>query len=107
MFEFFENDPVRARGFAQAMSSVNSNKGSDPHFLLDGYPWGSLGHGLIVDVGGSEGTVSIEIARRFPDIKCIVQDLPATVEKGKSALPQDVSDRVSFMAQYVQHTTFV
>jgi O-methyltransferase domain len=46
-------------------------------FLPSGFPWGNLDAGsTIVDVGGGIGMVSVEIAKEFPELKFIVQDLP-------------------------------
>ncbi|KAE8324081.1 hypothetical protein BDV39DRAFT_208268 [Aspergillus sergii] len=43
--------------------------------LLDKYDSGT-GERTIVDLGGSHGDVSTEITSRYPQIRCIVQDLP-------------------------------
>lgn len=53
----------------------------------------------MVDVGGSHGSVAVDIARRFPKIRCIVQDLPEVVRQGAARLPDDLKKRVQFMAQ--------
>ena len=79
------------------MSSLDKQKGYEPSLLLNNYPWADKQ--LVVDVGGSHGTVMINIAREFPHIKCVVQDLPDVVEEGKSKLPADVAGRVELMPQ--------
>ena len=96
MYNFFKEHPQRGKKFAQAMSFVDKVKGYEPHFLLDNYPWER--NRTVVDVGGSHGTVAISIAKRFPNINCIVQDLPNVIEEGKAKLPADLVDRVTFMA---------
>jgi hypothetical protein len=65
--------------------------------LIDNFDFGSIGTGTIVDVGGSHAQVSIAIAQRFPEVKCIVQDLPDTIAGLDSKLPEDVKGRVSGM----------
>lgn len=65
--------------------------------LIDNFDFGSIGHGTIVDVGGSHGQVSIGIARRYPQVKCIVQDLPKTSAGLESRLPEDLKSRISGM----------
>lgn len=66
-----------------------------------GYPWDTIGDniagGTVVDIGGSIGTSSILLARRFSKLKFIVQDLPGPIANGKDAVPADVSDRVEFI----------
>ncbi|KAK7749336.1 hypothetical protein SLS62_008188 [Diatrype stigma] len=64
--------------------------------LLNDYPWEDKK--TMVDVGGSYGSVAISIAERYPDIKCIVQDLPDTVAEGALRLPVELRNRVTFMA---------
>ena len=100
MWEVFADDPdqSRAQKFGRAMSAVNNAPGYEPYRLLDGFPWGSIGKGIVVNVGGSHGRIAIEIAEHFPQLDCVVQDLPEVVEKGKAMLPSHLTDRVTFMA---------
>lgn len=65
--------------------------------LIDSYDFGSIGHDTIVDVGGSHGQVSIAVARKYPDIKCIVQDLPDTIIGLDSRVRDDLKGRVTGM----------
>jgi precorrin-6B methylase 2 len=51
---------------------------------------------VFVDVGGSTGHVSIQIARQHPDWKFIVQDSPETIALGKTQVPADVKDQILF-----------
>ena len=99
MWEVFAENQERGQKFARAMSAVGKAKGYEPQLLLDGYPWETLGNGTVVDVGGSHGSVVISVAQCFPQLKCIVQDLPEVVEEGRAKVPTDLSDRIAFMAQ--------
>lgn len=49
-------------------------------------------------IGGSHGFVCILLATTFPDIRCVVQDLPEVVAAGASKLPPALMNRVNFMA---------
>ena len=100
MYQVFSMDPKRGKKFARAMSANSNTKGYESHLLLNGYPWEAIGKGVVVDLGGSQGSVAISIAERFPHLSCIVQDLPKVVEQGQAALPKELAGRVSFMAQY-------
>lgn len=52
--------------------------------MIVAYPWKTLpAKSIIVDVGGGVGTSSLPIAANFPELKIVVQDLPAVVEDGK------------------------
>lgn len=96
LFNELAKFPWRAERFAGAMSYRATAKGDHVSHLLDGYPWGELGDCTVVDVGGSHGPTSIALAERFPNLVCIVQDLPGTVA-GCSVLPE-LEGRLEFMA---------
>ena len=100
VFEYMEANPAKAKCFAGAMSSFASFKGHGPEYLARGFPWESLGNKTVVDVGGSEGKYSITLARMFPNLKFIIQDLPAVIKAvdAKKPVPNDLEDRVTFMA---------
>lgn len=66
--------------------------------MLDSFDWDVVKNGTVVDVGGSHGVVSIELARRFPSLRLIVQDRDEVIAGGSSMVPEDVADRVTFMA---------
>ena len=68
-----------------------------PNVAARGLDWASLGKGTMVDVGGGKGFASIEIARAFPDLTFVVQDLEETAAAGLAQLPEDLKARVSFM----------
>ncbi|KAI6089775.1 S-adenosyl-L-methionine-dependent methyltransferase [Hypoxylon rubiginosum] len=91
MYEILAEDPDRANRFAKYFDRPESTDG-----LLDNYPWEEKD--TMVDIGGSHGSVAISIAERFPNVKCIVQDLPAAVSEGASRLPAPLEGRVTFMS---------
>ncbi|KAJ2997226.1 hypothetical protein NUW58_g708 [Xylaria curta] len=92
MFSIFADEPERGDRFGRYFSGSNSAVDR----LLEEYPWGEKAS--MVDVGGSHGSIAISIAERFPNLKCVVQDLPDTISEGASLLPAHLHDRVSFMA---------
>lgn len=50
------------------------------------FDWCALKPGsLVVDVGGSLGHVSMEIAKAFPDLKIAHEDLPSTSQDALQA----------------------
>ncbi|KAJ8131865.1 hypothetical protein O1611_g1765 [Lasiodiplodia mahajangana] len=93
MFDIFAENPDRAERFGRFFTASTSPTNE----LLDAYSWAEKA--TMVDVGGSHGSVAISIAERFPNMKCIVQDLPDTVAEGASKLPTHLKERVTFMAQ--------
>ncbi|KAF2113610.1 hypothetical protein BDV96DRAFT_601098 [Lophiotrema nucula] len=98
MFDFVGRDPARAKRMAGAMSFMHSGPGYLMRHVIDHFNWGDATQGLLVDVGGGQGTIAAEIARALPNIRCIVQDLPNVVEEAK--VPDDLRERerLSFMA---------
>lgn len=89
--------PARERRFANAMGLISQQEGYEAFHILRAYEWETLKPSLCVDVGGSHGAVSIELARRVANLRCIVQDLPKVAAEGEALLPSDLSERVKFM----------
>jgi len=51
------------------------------------FDWKSLPTGsVVVDVGGGVGTVSLSLARDFPDLQIVLQDLPSVIEEAKKVI---------------------
>jgi hypothetical protein len=97
MFVTFGKDPKRAKRMGGAMTSLTGGEGYEVSYLVNSYDWASLDArgGTLVDIGGSHGFVSTEIAAKYPNMKFIVQDLPKTVATAPE-LPADLASRVSF-----------
>jgi hypothetical protein len=74
LFQTLRSDKKRAGRFSGAMKSLLGEEGYELRYLIDGYDWDSLDArgATIVDIGGSRGDVSIELAKRFPNLKFIV-----------------------------------
>lgn len=94
-------DPHRVKRFGDAMSFFHSRPGLEVSHLLDNYDWKSIASeadssAVFVDVGGSHGSVSIELAQRFSSIECIIQDRAEVVAEAN--VPSHLSERVRFMA---------
>ena len=71
--------------------------GLNSDHVINGFAWGELGDATVVDVGGSYGSLSIAIAKRFPGLRCIVQDQPEVVASAREKVPAYLKDRVKFM----------
>ena len=99
-FDHLALDPASTAEFAGYMRNVTTSEGVDVKHLVNNYPWPDLGAGLVVDVGGSTGNAAIALARSFPDLRFIVQDLPDNANAGRKAaeasLPQDILSRITF-----------
>ena len=96
-FDVIKKDPKKQQQFVDAMSYSHLHSSYSMNHLIDNFDFGSIGHGTIVDVGGSHGQVSIAIARKYSEVKCIVQDLPDTINGLESRVPEDLKPRISSM----------
>jgi len=64
-------------------------------FLQIAFEWKELADGaVVVDVGGGVGTSAIPIAREFPNLKVIVQDLPSVIQDAQEVWSKQMPDAV-------------
>ena len=81
------------------MEAFGGGPDISPSFLVQCFPWVSLGESTVVDVGGSSGAVSVAIAEANSALKFIVKDRPEVIESAKNiAMPVDLEERITFMA---------
>ncbi len=69
--------PDRQARWASAMSAMASRISFD--FIVQYFPLKPKNAGMVVDVGGGTGTVSVGLASCFPNIDFVVQDTPSTI----------------------------
>ena len=98
MMDVVGEDSERSKRMAGAMSFTHAGPGYGVEHVLNNFDWGEAECGSLVDVGGSLGTVAIEIARHFPMMRCIVQDLPEVIAGAKVPADLQQGERLSFMA---------
>jgi len=74
-----DEDEPDGRGmalFTAAMrSGLQSMLGHNSRHVAVAFDWAGLGDGLVVDVGGGSGHMSLSVAREFPRLCFVVQDL--------------------------------
>lgn len=97
LWQVLQLDAAKARRFGGMVELEASFVG----FPLHQAEWS----GTVVDVGGGSGAVSVDLARRFPDARFIVQDLASVIQGREAEVPSDVKGRVQFMAQYEPQTS--
>ncbi|CAG8898854.1 unnamed protein product [Penicillium egyptiacum] len=68
------------------------------HHLHTAFDWAGLGKAKVVDVGGSAGHVSIELAKVFPDLEFVVQDFEG-LKSFHDGVPDNLKPWISFEAQ--------
>ncbi|OBT94584.1 hypothetical protein VE01_07931 [Pseudogymnoascus verrucosus] len=102
-YDWYSKNPRKGARFAQAMTGFSKlDRPISP--LRDEYPWASLGRGKVVDVGGGNGSISMMLAKEFPDLEFIVQDISEDMMRQASLRKEmdGLEGRVTFM----QHDFF-
>ncbi|KAG0650142.1 Chlorophenol O-methyltransferase [Hyphodiscus hymeniophilus] len=99
MFVTFGKNPKRAKRMGGAMTSLTGGEGYEVSYLLDHYDWSAIdaSSGTMVDIGGSHGFICVDLAKRYKNMKFIVQDLPKTVSSAPTLDPE-IADRITFQA---------
>jgi hypothetical protein len=97
LFEYLAARPAKAKEFISAMKSFSTGiPANSPDFLVHGYPWKLLGNGTVVDIGGSEGHISSQLAQNFPALSFIVQDHPEVIQGAAAKIEPSIAQRVSY-----------
>lgn len=97
-YAYLQQFPERFRRFSAMMRWCGDSQAG--WHIANLYPWQSLGNGTVVDMGGGNGQVIIPIARAYPSLKFVVQDLVGASEQGKETVSGDaqLKGRIDFMA---------
>jgi hypothetical protein len=61
MFEFYKNDPEKARRFASAMAGLRKMDQNLDNLLKEGFDWSAI-KGTVIDCGGGNGHISKSLA---------------------------------------------
>jgi 6-hydroxytryprostatin B O-methyltransferase len=83
--------------FSDAMKS--SEAGQEAGHFVYGFDWASLGEGPVVDLGGGNGYIAIPIAKEYPELKIIIQDLEVNSAHAADLIPAELKNRISFQVQ--------
>ncbi|KAK6613295.1 hypothetical protein ACHAPC_006483 [Botrytis cinerea] len=94
LFEYHSSRPAMSSRMAEAMMCFSSAVpvSSQASFLVNNYPWDTVTK--VVDVGGAQGHISVELAKTYPKLELVLQDLPNVVEGIEKTLPKNVKDRI-------------
>ncbi|KAL8883361.1 MAG: hypothetical protein Q9192_007215 [Flavoplaca navasiana] len=102
IFEFYKNDPEKARRFGKAMAGLRRMDRHLDYLLQDSFDWSAI-KGTVVDCGGGNGHISKSLARLYPNLNFIVQDSNADMlAEGRDSVDDALLGRVT----YQQHSFF-
>lgn len=93
-FDVIGSSPQRSKCFADTMEFLQGAPPFSPRHLIENLGWSKETPKVMVDVGGSNGSIAVEILREFPLVKCTVQDLGVII--ADASAPEDLHDRLSF-----------
>jgi hypothetical protein len=96
MMKVASQDPRRAQQMGTTMSFLHSRPGTNVRYLAESFSWGSAAQGLLVDVGGANGSVAVELAERLPEMRFVVQDKPEVIKD--ASVPEILQERLQFMS---------
>ncbi|GAP85342.2 putative sterigmatocystin 8-O-methyltransferase [Rosellinia necatrix] len=98
IYNVISSDPRRAQRFANYMKANASSYDYDATHVIANYDWESLGTATVVDVGGSQGHVAMQLATRFRNLSIVVQDIESVVADAETRVPDELKGRVRFEA---------
>ncbi len=103
MWEIIKSQQHDTKGpawFSETMRLWSESQGDSVYLTLsNALDWQSFTTGPVVDLGGGNGHLSIELAKRFSAPTFIVQDLPGNEAAFKETLPKELGSRVSYHVQ--------
>jgi ubiquinone/menaquinone biosynthesis C-methylase UbiE len=81
VFDYLAEHPESARIFDAAMTGVH---GAESQAMLDAYDFG--GTGVLIDVGGGNGTTISAVLKAYPLLRGILYDLPGVIERARNTI---------------------
>ncbi|KAG6916948.1 hypothetical protein DXG01_004497 [Tephrocybe rancida] len=99
LWDLHARDQHRSRRFNIGMRGIQALQPIDA--ILTAYDWAKLPAGsVVVDVGGGVGSESLPLAREFPALHLVVQDLHSVIEDAKKFWKNDMPNaRVTLEVQ--------
>ncbi|KAK8024992.1 sterigmatocystin 8-O-methyltransferase [Apiospora arundinis] len=96
IYAIYARDAECASRWAKGMSVFAQRPQFNLSYITDHYDWKSLGSAQVVDIGGSQGHVSMALARQFDNLTLTVQDMDQVVQS--ATVPEQLKERVKVMA---------
>lgn len=73
--------------------------GGNHSIFLQAFDWDKIEKGKLIDVGGGNGHIEVNIARHLPDIQFIIQDLELNTQPARRNIEKHgMQDRIQFQS---------
>ncbi|GAP91479.2 putative sterigmatocystin 8-O-methyltransferase [Rosellinia necatrix] len=95
IYDIFAKDAERASQWVRGMEIFTQRPQFSLSYVTEHYDWKGLGRAQVVDMGGSQGHVSLALARRFDNLSMVVQNIEGNA--GNATAPEELRERVTFM----------
>jgi hypothetical protein len=99
LWDVLKKQPEKAQRFAHGMEYMRTLPPFDIKHLFTSLNWEIDCETVLVDVGGSQGSIAEALLRRYPRLRCYVQDLPETLSK--AVVPKDLKGRLEFVSHSI------
>jgi hypothetical protein len=86
-FEYLGKNPEQASLFDEAVAM----HGFETTAILEAYDFSGIG--VLADIGGGNGSVITAILKKYPQMRGILFDLPAVVQRAMTKIEAEVGDR--------------
>ncbi len=94
VFEYFTANPDQGRTFDGAMTALNAQETDGMLAAYDFSPFTTL-----ADIGGGNGSLLVAVLRQYPNLRGLLYDLPAVIERAEAKLAEaGVAERCQTVA---------
>src|SRR5262249_40070181 len=81
LFDYLARHPEKGKLFDEAMTGIH---GRETAAMLDAYDFSGIG--VLTDVGGGNGTLITAVLNRYPQMRGILFDRPAVIDRARANL---------------------
>ncbi|EJC99588.1 S-adenosyl-L-methionine-dependent methyltransferase [Fomitiporia mediterranea MF3/22] len=78
-----------------------------PETILSAFNWEEVPNGVLVDVGSGTGHVSLEVAKKHPDMTIVLEDRTSVIEQAKTYWKEHLTSHVSMGKVHFIDTNFL
>ncbi|KAI3340507.1 O-methyltransferase [Ustulina deusta] len=106
LYEYLAKQPDLYKLFGRVMDFVASSPKSDSRHLASGFDWAGLGKAIVVDIGGNIGHTCVALAKVWPDLDFVIQDIPHVVEEGVKVIKETAEPSIASRIQFQEYDFF-